>query len=286
MNKIFISYGDSNYFIQRNRIKKQAKSINFFDKVIIYNNSKLDIEFKKKFKKVLNMKRGGGYWVWKYNIILKTLNNMDENDILLYADSGSTINKKGRNRLKEYFDMLYKSEQSFLMFQVKNLIEREWTTKEAFQFFNLNQNSDEALSPVFMATAFLVKKNEAAITFLNEFLEIIEKDPNLITDHYGNNYHQENYFKEHRHDQSILSLMCKTKGCMYIEDETYFFNNPEKQLKYPILSVRDKEYSLWQKIKYFLLYPLNVRKEIFFGMEQPYFKRTPLIKKFMKRVTN
>ena len=35
--------------------------------------------------------RGGGYWVWKPWIIVDTLRQMKENDVLVYVDSGQTV---------------------------------------------------------------------------------------------------------------------------------------------------------------------------------------------------
>ena len=76
--------------------------------------------------------------------------------------------------------------------------------------------------------------------------------------------------------KSIMSVMAKIEGCIHLDDENYFFENPELQYKYPILTVRDGKYNLWQKIKYYSLYPLNIRKIIYFGQKQHYFKRPSL----------
>ena len=36
--------------------------------------------------------RGGGYWIWKSHII-KKINEINDNDILIYLDAGCSINK-------------------------------------------------------------------------------------------------------------------------------------------------------------------------------------------------
>ena len=47
-NYYFITYGDSNYSIQRKRIVFQAKKFKIFKKIFLYKDSSLDKKFKKK----------------------------------------------------------------------------------------------------------------------------------------------------------------------------------------------------------------------------------------------
>ena len=48
-------------------------------------------------KNYLKNPRGSGYWIWKSQIILQTLEKMEKNDMLIYIDSGSTLNIRGGN---------------------------------------------------------------------------------------------------------------------------------------------------------------------------------------------
>ena len=40
---------------------------------------------------IINIKRGGGLWSWKPDVVYTTLNKMNENDILVYCDSGCVL---------------------------------------------------------------------------------------------------------------------------------------------------------------------------------------------------
>ncbi len=77
------------------RFHNQAKESNFFDNIFIYNEYNLPKD--EKFEALLSHKlvpsRGFGYWCWKPFIILKTLENIKDGDILVYADIGCHINK-------------------------------------------------------------------------------------------------------------------------------------------------------------------------------------------------
>jgi hypothetical protein len=88
-----------------------------------------------------------------------------------------------------------------------------------------------------MATVFLIKNNKQSRDFFNLFFDIIDKDPFLITDNY-NNISPIDGFIDHRHDQSILSLLTKTLNFGHtLEDETYYLNWGDGS-KFPILATR------------------------------------------------
>ena len=82
-------------------------------------------------------------------------------------------------------------------------------------------------------------------------------DHDLITDNYGNS--ELKNFQENRHDQSILSLLTKSLGGVFVENETFFSPNSEKQKSYPFLSVRNYGHGTRDKIK-FKLNLKNIKK--------------------------
>lgn len=270
----FVSYGDKNYNIQLNRIKYQAKKFKLFQKVYIYRYRNLDQKFKNNFNSLLHEKKGGGYWIWKSQVILQTLDKINEGDILLYVDSGSTLNIKGKERLKEYFNILSDSESSFLFFKMPTILEKNWTTKEVFNYFGVLNDQKITETNQYLGGVLFVKKSQLSINFFKNFQKTVNFDNRLITNFYDDNQHQE--FMEGRHDQSILSVMAKLENCIVINDESYYFSSDGiqniEQFEYPILTVRDAHYSFWQKIKYYFLYPLNKRKLIFFNQKPYYFK--------------
>ncbi|MDC2977602.1 hypothetical protein OAZ10_01830 [Acidimicrobiaceae bacterium] len=283
-NIFFVTYGDNNYSIQRRRLAHQAKKFKIFKNIFVYQKKDLGENFMNKFSKLMTSSRGGGYWIWKSEIVLMSFNKMEFNDILLYVDSGSTLNIAAKERMLHYIELFNDTKEDIFMFQIDNLIEKNWTTNEIFNFFNVQNNPAITDTPVLMATVFFIRKTKATIDFFKEFQEIVEGDNNLITDYYKPM--QNKYFKDCRHDQSIMSVMCKLKGCFFISDESYHLEDPTKQFDFPILTVRDGPYTLWQKIKFFLLYPYNIRKEIYFGKKQFYFKNTPLLLRLLIKMKN
>ena len=72
----------------------------------------------------------------------KTNKNTNEGDIIVYCDSGSSFNYHAKHRFLEYIDMLNFSEfGNFRMESKKHHIEKLWTTKEIFQYFNVEKDT-------------------------------------------------------------------------------------------------------------------------------------------------
>lgn len=203
--------GDKNYHDAVFRIQKEFEDINFdFYKIIAYTDKDLkdDLEFwKKNGNFIENNKRGYGYWIWKPYLILKTLNQMDNNDILFYLDSGCEIinNEKINERINfiiekcNKFNILYTNTPQY---------EKTYNKMDLLEYMNLNNN--EILNSLQMqASCIFMKKNDIIVEFINEWYNI------------SCNYHfiddsvsvKENdiSFIENRHDQSVFSLLLKTE---------------------------------------------------------------------------
>ena len=230
----FITYANEVYKKASFRLCNEAKDTNWFDSITNYSPIDLDDNFKEKFKNLLN-KRGAGYWIWKSYIIKKKLQEIDENDILIYMDAGCTINSNGEKRFYEYIDLLNNSNEGVLSFQLKNKhIEKIWTTKEIFEHFNINLDSTIANSPQILSTVRVMKKNENLTRLIDIEYNTYINNPLLVTDHY--NKIQESYFIDNRHDQSIFSIIRKlSKEPILLSDET----NPVRK-NYPFWATRKR----------------------------------------------
>ena len=241
--RIFITYGTKNFDLQKKHIINLAKSSNFFDECISYGPNDLQKSFVLKHENILRLEKGAGFWIWKYQIIKQTIDQLKENDIVIYSDSGSSLNPKGSARYSEYIDMLIDSKYSMLRFKL-DYLEKFWTIKEIFDYFNVKLDSKIANSNQLLAGHIILKKTESLNEQLNMFRNLINFDNSLITDKYDNN--QIEGFKSNRHDQSIFSLISKLSGYIEIENEVWFQNNQEEQYDYPFLAVQQRCYSFWQ----------------------------------------
>jgi hypothetical protein len=216
----FITYGDDKFEKSKKRIIKEAKDFGYFKATKVFTPKDLTTSFVKEFKDILNMERLGGYGIWKFDIIMQTLLKIKEGDYLIYLDAGCTINKNGIPKFKKYIKALDNSKYGIISFQMSYFKEKEWTIKEMFTAMNMVRESKEGNSGQYLDGILIMKKNKHTMTIFKECLEFLSTGNNkyLLTDEFNDD--QAPYFKENRHDQSILSLMRKKHGSVIFKDET------------------------------------------------------------------
>jgi hypothetical protein len=241
---IFATFGDSNIYRNAiNMIINEANSMNIFDKIFAYDETKLDSRFLEKNKEFINQnRRGYGYWIWKPQVIKQTFECMNDGDTLLYADSGCRLNIQGIKRLLEYKEKTEASEHKNLSFPLSyyfkgyksSHLEKIWTKGDVYNIFDMTGKEEAQL----VGGIFLMTKCEKTVNMINKWLEICEKYT-TIDDSPSKKPNCEG-FQEHRHDQSVWSVVRKHYGTEILEsDETYhldFGANLDK----PIHAIRRK----------------------------------------------
>lgn len=214
----FITYGSGgpNYERAKQRILKEAAQFGVFDRITGHGMDTLSPEFREKYKDVLSMRRGGGYWIWKFDIIQQELSKINEGDFIVYADAGCTINAS-ENAIKRFYDclkILSDSPYGILNYSI-NAQEYIWTTQQIFEHFNVDSKSMVATSNQRIATIFIVQKNAHSEKWLSTIMDTLAHDRFLFTDKYNNN--QPNpCFRDNRHDQSVASVVSKLQGSIVI----------------------------------------------------------------------
>jgi len=217
----FITYGTGKFVQSRERICKEASKL--FDIVKGYDLQDLDIEFRRKNAKILSNQKGGGFWLWKPYIVKHSLDKINQGDFLVYCDAGCKIIPENKHRLEEWFHMLNKSLYGIISFKLIHK-EQQWTKKEVFKHFDFYTET-----PQLHATVLIIQKKPHSEHIINKWYDTMINNGELFTDIMGK---QDNDFKQHRHDQSVLSIIRKLHGSIELEDETYY------NKKSPILALR------------------------------------------------
>ena len=217
----FITYGDEKYKSSRLRLVEQAKHFNVFSSIKGYDNEMLTEEFKIKYNDILKLRRGGGYWLWKMDIIKQELETMEENDFLVYLDAGCNLNKKGILRFYEYINMFKNTDYGILSFQMIDQPEKYWTTSQIFDYFEVS-DTDKTIRDEgqYVGGVLIMRKNDHLREYFRLFKKCVDSDPYLITDKY--NPIQKPPFRDNRHDQSISSIVRKKHGSIVVKgDESW-----------------------------------------------------------------
>jgi hypothetical protein len=257
---IFCTFGDTRLHKSLYRIKAQAIAMGVYDSIKINNQNHLSKSFRKKFKDTLNKKtRGFGYWCWKPQIILQTLLQLNEGDILQYTDVGCHLNPSAKKRLLEYIEMAKNSKSGLVLFRAPDNAdpakshqnqEYLYSKGDIFKYFNVIGRQEIIQTNQYAAAAMFVRKDDQNINFIKRWIEVFSEDFTNIDDT-PSSYPNFAGFIDHRHDQSILSIMAKLRGVEEITiDECYVADGDWSRLKnYPIWAMRDKKLDTLQRLK-------------------------------------
>jgi hypothetical protein len=222
----FVTFGSDDYAKQVERITTEARNTGWFASVQGLYTRDLDKDFLDKHSTFLHG-RGYGYWIWKPQVILQSLLKLNDNEVLVYADSGCTINKKGTSRFLEYIDYA-KHPTGIVCFQMPQLPEFHWTKSEVFMELGMEQYN----TPQVCATYSIIRKCQESIRIVEEWSRLTQQYT-LINDSYTVQPHPG--FKDHRHDQSIWSILNKNhKTYIIVGDEPF----PPGNEKIPIWATR------------------------------------------------
>lgn len=203
MKKYFINYASGGFINSQKEATTRARNFGF--DAIPLSPSDIDGDFLEQNKFILEQGRGAGYWLWKPYFINKFLQQISEGDYLVYMDSGAFFIKDP----SEYIEMTNteKGHISFSMIQRTS----KWTKGDCFYEINKNKDYEFSEKNQLQATYLIFMNNKFTRYFVSKWLGYCCKD-NLITD--SPNIHLSNMqdFIDHRHDQSIYSLLCYNEG--------------------------------------------------------------------------
>lgn len=220
--KYFVSYGDTNYTESLNRIGREAESLGLFDEVRLYSDNSLPEPFKGYTQRY---KRGGGYWMWKPWVIHDMLERMDEGDIVVYADAGCTL--LPHSDWNMYFGRLEKKDKEAIFFiaEGKN---RRWCKRDVFSFFTPKDDSWKNANQI-QATFFIVRKSRGNAVF-SRWYDVALNHPELFIDVCPDDKCNEApAFREHRHDQSVLTACV----CTAPKLSDFLFMPEKMEKRYP-----------------------------------------------------
>lgn len=237
---MFCSFGDSRYQASRKRLQEQAEDFDCFDAIYLYDETDLSDSFRRDFQAVLKPGvRGFGYWVWKPRIILDTLAKMEEGDVLLYVDMGCGLNSRGREKLFAYCQEVRQNESGFLVSQLEpDRKECFWTKGDVLDYFRI-RGQEEMYTPQYQSGVVFIRKEAKTVALVQQWLDVFYENFHLADDTSSLSANEPG-FVEHRHDQSILSLLLKQHGTSVIPlEEVYRPNWNLKARFYPIRIERD-----------------------------------------------
>lgn len=200
LNKLkVITFANNNFIKARDLLVSELNNIGVKN-IITYNDNDILPNFINENNEIFQFKRGFGYWIWKPYFILKTLQESNDDDIIIYIDSTDLP----RIKFIEFIDEHFKKNDILLFRNLREESHDTWTKRDCFILMNCD---DEKYHNKVQLEAGVVgfKKTDFNINLIKEWLMfcsnkfIISDIPNIM----GLSNHP--LFIEHRHDQSILT---------------------------------------------------------------------------------
>lgn len=212
--------------------------MNAFESVRVYS----ELDFTRNFHAMFdeNLKpgiRGYGYWAWKPWIIKKELEAGSYGDLLVYADIGFNLNPRGQSRLREYFQRVQDSTSGVLGFQANRpdpggpviddgrsipaWFDRYWTKGDLIDYFGVRNANHILETPQIQSGLIFIRNCPNAMALIDDWFQVFRTNMNLVDD---SESISPNFpgFREHRHDQSALSILGKLRGIDTISSSEFW----------------------------------------------------------------
>jgi hypothetical protein len=209
MKTHLVSYSSPEFYRSQARLEASARrfgiqQLHGWDRDLLQQTP-----FYRKYSGILNQRRGNGYWLWKPHIIQHALNQLGHGDVLFYADAGLEITAD----LSPLVDLCL-AQGGVLVFashydDVGNAgpnLCGQWTKRDCFVAMDCDEPAYHEAR--MLDASFLVfAKTDLAAALVRDWLAYC-CHANLIADS-PNELGLPNFpdFVDHRHDQSILSLL-------------------------------------------------------------------------------
>lgn len=205
--KILINFASPSFGGAQKDNSNTGLSVAKFDSVIEYGFKDLDSEFSEKNKKLLQASKGAGYWMWLPYIYLDAFNKCADGDYVFYCNSGAHFVGEVQ-LLVEELESLDTFALLFYGYDRPLPIEKVWTRRDTFILMDCDSPEYTDTRQIF-AGYLLLRNCPAAREFMKQYLAYCE-DERIIADA-KNVMGKPDYpgFRDHRQNQSILSLLAK-----------------------------------------------------------------------------
>ena len=229
---IVITFGSHKHYIEAgSRLMHQCWHSKLFGRHLLYTPVHLQGPFWKQHSPfILSNPRGYGYWIWKPYLIQKTMNSMKDGDVLLYLDCGCELDVNKHSKIQSALKLV---ERELLMGTIcsPQHDDESWTKYDVIEC--IKAPIDTLKTPQRQAGALIFLVCPKTRRLVNEWYELccdyhnIDDSPSVLANAPN--------FVEHRHDQSVFSLLTKKHNLFsrHILDCIDYIRNRTGETKLP-----------------------------------------------------
>jgi hypothetical protein len=215
MKYFALTFSDEKYIKSRERYVAEMKATGIFSKIFSFGPEDLDDDFLKAHAEFIkNNPRGYGYWIWKPYLILKVLNQMEDGEVLAYGDAGNEIKGTTEQCLRLVNLVKYSKGKVKIVASRTHRIysHTKMDLYFRFRYYGVLYAFCKMIEP----GRILIEKNERTLNFVREWDSLCQNDYRNIDDSPSLLPNFPN-FVEHRHDQSVFSLLFNFYKCKIVD---------------------------------------------------------------------
>lgn len=213
----FVTYANGDFVPRARVLVMSAMAAGFTHGTVFGPNNLTGTDFARRNRDILCQPRGAGYWLWKPFIIRQVLEKCKPDDIVFYCDAGRLDYYRFTHFPKHLVARLRANSAGFLLGPAVGHLGLigDWTKRDCLLLMNADDQATRS-KPLLM-TWSLWTPSTMAFRFLDRWQNYAE-DERCLTD-MPNTLGQEDHpgFREHRHDQSILSILAHQCGAPYLD---------------------------------------------------------------------
>jgi len=211
-------------------LEREANESRYFDDVAVYTQDNLPASPPQKHF-MQTRSRGYGYWIWKTLVLRDIMEKAAPDDVIIYADAGCGISTTpaARARFAEWIHDVRTHPSHRLSFQMVHM-EETWTKGDLFEFMGCNEARYRKTGQHLAGIQAYLNTPENS-NLLREHLRIASADDFHYLADEPSRLPNAPTFRDHRHDQSILSLLFKRDGSACRPDH---WEDPE----FPVVALR------------------------------------------------
>jgi hypothetical protein len=214
-----LSFATPAFYRSQSRLSVSARS-HGIDEVFEYRQKDIKrTPFYCQNRRILNQRRGAGYWLWKPYFLIETLKRVPNDSIIVYSDAAIEI----VGDLDPLFPICEQT-GGIVLFSNAGHLNRTWTKRDCFVLMG-HDTEDYWNGQNIQASFHLWKRTERNFAFLQQWLSYC-RDARILTD-IPNECGSDNLpgFIEHRWDQSVLSVLAISWGLEIYRDPSQWGNH-------------------------------------------------------------
>jgi endonuclease YncB( thermonuclease family) len=214
---LHISYATSAFLQAALVLRRAAARWGIADTTVYTPESPVAVELREQYPGVMTQLKGAGYWLWKPFILRDALARARDGDVVLYTDAGAAFIASPEPLLDLCRD------NPIVLFEqlVAGREQRIWTKRDCFRL--LEADAPEYWETPQVAAGFqLYRAGPEAKAFVDEFCSAVVL-PRILTDSPNTLGHPDlPGFREHRHDQSVLTILAVRNRIPRFPDPSQF----------------------------------------------------------------